>query len=176
MVGEPQSGGRKGVVSGALGIGGFLLASVLGRWAGLAALLPLGVAAASYYFLKRVMPPGHPSAAQLAAVQVGHVAWFLLALFIPGGLAQVGLDIVVLGGLLIWFGFTLSRKAAYVMLAVQSLSVLANLATVSSALEAGTLPLLCVHILLRVAAIYLVASFLIHTRRTKATTQAEVFE
>jgi hypothetical protein len=176
MNGQRLLGGGKALVRGTAGIGGFLLALAFGRWAGLSFLLPVGAAAAAYYLLKRAMPAEQGTATKLTAVQVGHLAWFLLAAFVPGGLAQVGLDIVILGGLLTWFGFTQSRKAAYALLAVQVLSAAVNLGAVQSAMEADKLAPLFVHLIFRAAAIYLIALFLMQGRRKALPTQYEDVE
>jgi hypothetical protein len=126
---EPLFGPGKDIRAGAMNIGLWVLGIAFGRFAGLSFLIPFVGAALALFVLKRVIPNAKATAVQLIAVQVGHLVWMSFALTVPGGLAQVGLDLVVIGALLLWFAIKQSPASAIALFVVQSLALASRLRT-----------------------------------------------
>ena len=152
-----------------LWVGGF----VFGRWAGLSFIIPFICSAAGYFALKKVLRTERETAIQLVAVQFGHWCWLCLGLTAPGGVAQVGGDVVILAVLLLWFGLTTKRAPAYCLLAFQVISCAVNLSLVPAALGTPSLAAVSVHLVFRLAAIALIISFLVQDRRDSRNFEPE---
>jgi hypothetical protein len=84
---------------------------------------------------------------------------------------QIGPDILILGGLMIWFYLSLNRFAAWALIAYQGLSVAVNgWAFVHAPITSPTDRALAVHIVWRVVAIALTVQFI---RRPAAPAAAD---
>jgi hypothetical protein len=145
-----------------------------GRWAGMAFILPAAIGVASYFGLKKLLPREPKVTLQLIAVQVGHLGWLAVGVLAPGGLGKVALDLVVVGGLLVWFGTTRGRVAVIALSIFQAIALLGNATALASATADQIAPL-TVHILLRLVALALIGAFLV-TERKSHDAQAAVFD
>lgn len=163
-IGAPKTLGRR-VIGALLWVGGF----AFGRWAGLSFLFPLALAVGSYFALRKLLAKEQINTIRLIAVQLGHWGWMCLGLFSPGGFALVEGDLVILGGLLTWFGLTRRLAPAYCLLAFQIFGLAMNLSAVSTDSARSQLAALSVHILFRLIAIYLLGCFVVQVRRMKST-------
>ena len=153
---------------------GWCLGVGFGRWAGMNFIWPAAIAVASYFGLKKLLPREREVTLQLIAVQVGHLGWLALGVLAPGGLAQVGLDLVLSSALLVWFGTTRGRVAVIVLSIFQAIALLGN-ATAFASATADQIAPLTVHILLRLVALTLIGIFL-WTERKSQQAQAAVFD
>jgi len=145
-----------------------------GRWAGMNFILPAAISVASYFGLRKLLPQERQVTLQLIAVQVGHLGWLALGALAPEGLAKVALDLVLVGGLLVWFGTTRGRVAVIALSIFQAIALLGN-ATALAAATADQIAPLTVHILLRLIALALTGIFLV-TERKSQDARAAVFD
>jgi hypothetical protein len=129
----------------------------VGRYSGLMLLLPVGAATAVWAVVSRVeiRTPKYLLAA--IAVQSGHVIWLLTALFISEGRTVLHLiEVVLMTGSLIWLCLSPGIWPVVLLTVWQSLVLLLTVEAFTEA-TVGTLAhkALLVHIIFRIAAIYL---------------------
>ncbi len=165
MTNRTVSSPPKSFCSRVLGIAGWLLGLAFGRWAGVSFLIPAGLSVAAYYILKRFMSGARAVAILPAAIQFGQLGWICLGLLAPGGFAQVWMDILVLGGLLLWFCVKPIFAPAIALLAYQTISLAVNIYTAT--VTTNSLQAISVHILFRLTAIGLIIYFLAQRARQR---------
>lgn len=163
---------RLSPLSIAASIGGM----ALGTYAAVDLIFPALFAGVAWFGLHNMAPSAKKPVVPAVAWQLGQLGWFVIGLaFSPSGLAQVGLDILLLGGLLIWLYLSLSAIATWALVAYQGLSILVNAwifmhAPISSSIAKA----LAVHIVWRVTAIVLLVLF--NRRHPDAAQTAKTFE
>ncbi len=156
-----------------LGILGVLAASLVGRYAGFAAVIPIGGMSVALAIGSRVAMGKARHFLTAISVQSGHVAWFLVGLIVmtssdavPSVGFQLWIEVSVVIAGLIW----LYRKPGFgpviSLTAWQLFSLLVNLQSFAQA-DVGTLEhkALLVHVVLRIAAISWMISGLIALRK-----------
>jgi hypothetical protein len=163
---------RLSPLSIAASIGGVML----GAYAAFDLIFPALFAGVAWFGLHNMAPSAKKPVVPAVAWQTGQLGWFIIGVaFAPAGLAQVGLDILILGGLLIWLYISLSAVAAWVLVAYQGLSILVNAWMFMHApIESNTAKALAVHIVWRVTAIVLLVLFV--RRAPDAAETAKTFE
>jgi hypothetical protein len=159
-----------------LGIVGGVIGIAFGRYAGIMLLIPLAVTGAAWWLYHRLLPADRRPVIPALAVQTGHIVWFALAAFLPGGLAQVAPDVIILGALTVWLGWRISRIAAVVLIVVQVASGAYNLWSLShvSLMDDAGKALVC-HILWRLLAVAALGWFLSGRGAVAQTKVAETF-
>jgi hypothetical protein len=148
----------------------------LGAYAAVDLIFPALFAGVAWFGLHNMAPSAKKPVVPAVAWQVGQLGWFIIGVaFAPAGLAQVGPDILILGGLLIWLYISQSKIAAWVLVAYQGLSILVNAWMFMHApIESATAKALAVHIVWRVTAIVLLVLFA--RRQPDAAETVKTFE
>jgi hypothetical protein len=148
----------------------------LGAYAALDLVLPALFAGVAWFVLHKMGPTAKKPVVPAVAWQLGQFGWFVVGLaFVPAGLMQVGPDVVILGGLLIWLYISLGRIAAWSLIAYQGLSSLLNIwLFLHAPIESSQAKALAVHIVWRVTAICLLVLFI--RRQPAAAETARTFE
>ena len=113
------------------------------------------------------------------AWQFGQLGWFTIgaALSPMAAVLQIAPDIVILGGLLLWFYLSQGRIAAWCLVAYQGLSVLVNAWDfLHWPMQSDHAKALVTHIVWRVAAIVLLVLFIRRPAPVDVEAAAKTFE
>jgi hypothetical protein len=145
-----------------LSIAAWIAGAALGAYSTINLVFPAVFAGLTWYGLRRLAPAAKQPAAAAIGWQAGQLGWFILGVaFAPAGLGRVGLDILILGGLLVWLYLSLGRIAAWTLVVYQALSLLVNIwMFLHAPIQSATAKALAVHIVWRVCAIALLVLFI----------------
>lgn len=142
-------------------------AVMLGRYAGLSLLLPVGAAGAIWAIASRTVKGPARLVVPAFSVQGGHGAWMALGLFVAQNQADVLADLVILIVGLTWLILRSGLGSVLLLSVYQVLSVLVNLSTFLSVDFGGPAHrALAVHLVLRVTALVLMLTALRALRAT----------
>lgn len=138
------------------GVLAILAGAALGVYAGLAILLPLGIAWSVYAVLKKRVSGARELVLLAFALQAGHLGWFTIGVIATGQLGWNVVDLVLFGGALAWL-LVAPARAPLVALAVLHAVALVMNAVTATQVSWGTAQhkALAAHIALRVAALIL---------------------
>ena len=148
----------------------------LGAYAAVDLIFPALFAGVAWFGLHNMAPIAKKPVVPAVAWQLGQLGWFIIGVaFAPSGLMQIGPDIVILGGLLVWLYISQHRYAAWALVAYHGLSSLWNIWMFMHApIESAQARALAVHIVWRVTAISLLILFI--RREPEPTETAKTFE
>jgi hypothetical protein len=133
------------VIGSIIGIG-------FGKYCGIYSLIVMLMVGIFYFLSRKVFPRSRQCLVVAFSILAGQLGWLSLGLFVaPSG---VILDLIILGGFLLWLVVRPSLVATYSILVVQSLALLVNVVTISK-LTWGQGPhrSLVMHIILRILSI-----------------------
>ena len=167
-----KSDSKLGRLAGVLGgIGGL----ILGRYTGLALLIPLGIAFGVYAIASRRVSGARRLVMPAVAVVVGHLGWMVLGVFMAGQLAAVWLDLLVFGAVLLWLLRRPGRAPLWTLTALQAVSIVTNSVAIAG-VEFGTQAhkALLVHIVFRLTSILLNGVALYSLKRLRVSTESSV--
>jgi hypothetical protein len=155
-----KSGWWKGLSKLAL----FFAAFVAARWAGLIAVILLLAMFAVHWALKRWQPAIAPREREILTVHWGYALGMCVGLAAPGGLVQVGLDIVLIAAMAFWFW----RRRSIAPLAILIAYHLAAIGVIWIDLAAPTFrpAAALVHTAVRVFAVVVMAMYLWERRNS----------
>jgi hypothetical protein len=148
----------------------------LGAYAAVDLIVPALFAAVAWFGLHKMAPIAKKPVIAPVAWQLGQLAWFVIGVaFAPTGRLQVGPDIAILGGLLIWLYVSQHRYAAWGLIVYQGLASLLNIWMFMHApIESAQAKALAVHIVWRVTAVCLLVLFV--RREPEPAETAKAFE
>jgi hypothetical protein len=140
------------VIGFAAGIGGL----IVGRYTGMALLLPLAFAWGAYAVGRKRLSGHHLMVLPAAAVVIGHLGWMILAAILLRQGAAVWLDVLLFGAALTWLLQRPAELPLWILSAMQLLGVAINLSMIGrvefgSSMHKG----MVVHIVFRVTSIIL---------------------
>ncbi len=137
------------------GLAGALIGAAIAQYFGLHLLIPVGAAVVVWAIASRASPGRSRPFLAAIAVQGGHVIWFLVGLFAPGGLpASLWIEVGLMTGSLIWL-FVRPGFGPVVLLTLwQAFALLVNVqAFVEAVVGTSAHAALLAHVILRVMAI-----------------------
>jgi hypothetical protein len=165
---------RLSPLSIAAGVGG----AVLGAYANFNLIIPGLVSGGLWFALINMAPSAKRPVLPAIAWQGGQLGWFLVGVAaMPAAISQVWLDVLILGGLLIWFYVSQSKVAAWSLVAYQAISVLINAwMFTQSSVDSNADRALAVHIGWRVVGIVLLVRFVRRQVTPDPAVTAKTFE
>ncbi len=139
-----------------VGIAGGLLGLLVGRYAGLALLIPLGASFGIYAIARKFVKGTREIILPAFSVQAGHLVWFCVGMLATQQFGSNLLDVVVFGIGLTWLIRSPSKRPLLVLNVFQALALVINGVAISE-VEWGTAAhrALTVHIIFRAVAIAL---------------------
>jgi hypothetical protein len=134
----------------------------LGIYAGLNLLAPAAFGGIAWFALHNMAPTAKRPVVPVTAWQFGQLGSFMIvAVAAPNAWMTTLPDVVVMGGLMIWFYISQARAAAWGLVVYQGVSVLVNAwAFLHEPIESDNAKALVVHIIWRVVAITLLIMFI----------------
>ena len=125
-----------------------------GLYSGIHLLIPLVLTGAVWWALRRLFPARPADFVAAAAVQIGHLLWFAIALSIMGALTVDLVDIAILLGGSVWLLARPGLAALVVLTTYHALALLLNLAAfLNFPIGHNLHKALLIHILWRVLAL-----------------------
>jgi hypothetical protein len=146
---------------GAANVLGGVLGVALARYSGASLVIPLFGAVLAWPIATKVISGSAKHFVPAISVEAGHLLWFLAGLLAMGaaGIAQVGIDFVVMIGGILWLVVRPGIWPSGILVGWQGFGLLYNVFTLSTT-EIGSIGhrALVVHISIRVVTLYLLAT------------------